>query len=79
MRNEAVFRVIFAAGAGVGTLVRLYYMRKVSESGLNISRKHEDRLRMALLVSCNVLGMIGSLMYVIVPQRLRWATLPLPT
>jgi len=79
MRNEAVFRVIFVAGAGVGTLVRLYYMRKVSESGQSISRKHEDRIRIALIVSCNALGMIGGLMYVIAPQRMRWATLPLPT
>ncbi len=79
MRNEAVFRVIFVAGAGMGTLVRLYYMRKVSESGQKISRRHEERLRLALLVSCNALGMVGGLMYVIAPQRMRWATLPLPT
>ncbi len=63
----------------MGTMIRLYYMRKVSESGQKISRKHEERLRMALAVSCNALGMIGSLMYVIAPQRMRWATLPLPT
>ncbi len=79
MRNQAVFRVILDAMGAVGTLIRLYYMRKVSESGDRVSRKQEERLRMALLVSFNALGWIGGLVYIMAPQRMRWATLPLPT
>ena len=79
MRNEAVFRVILGAMGAVGTLIRLYYMRKVSQASQKISRKQEERVRIALLASFNALGMIGGLMYVIAPQRMRWATLPLPT
>ena len=78
MRNQAVFRVILGAMGAVGTLVRLYYMRKASRSR-QISRKREERLRIALLMSCNALGMIGGLVYVLAPQRMKWATLPLPT
>ncbi len=78
MRTQAVFRVILGAMGAVGTLVRLYYMRKARRSG-QISRKREERLRIALLASCNALGMIGGLVYVLAPQRMKWATLPLPT
>ena len=78
MRNEAVFRAILGAMGAVGTLVRLYYMRKASGSG-QISRRREERLRFALLASCNALGMIGGLVYVLAPERMKWATLPLPT
>ena len=77
MRNEAVFRVIFGAMGAIGTVIRLYYMRKASRSR-QISRKREERLRIALIASCNVLGWIGGLVYLIAPQRMRWATLPLP-
>ena len=59
-------------------MIRLYYMRKASRSG-QISRKREERLRIALIASCNALGMIGGLVYVLAPQRMKWATLPLPT
>ncbi len=79
MRNEAVFRVILGAMGAVGTVIRLYYMRKVSQAGQKISRKQEERLRIALIASCNALGWIGGLVYLIAPQRMRWATLPLPT
>ena len=79
MRNEAVFRVVLSAMGAVGTLVRLYYMRKASQAGQKISRKQEERLRIALIASCNALGMIGGLVYVLAPQRMKWATLPLPT
>jgi protein-S-isoprenylcysteine O-methyltransferase Ste14 len=78
MRNETRFRVILGAMGAVGTVIRLYYMRKASRSG-QISRKREERLRIALIASCNALGMIGGLVYVLAPQRMKWATLPLPT
>ena len=79
MRNEAVFRVILGAMGAVGTLIRLYYMRKAGPLGQNISRRREDRLRIALILCSNALGVIGGLVYVLAPQRMKWATLPLPT
>ncbi len=78
MRNEAAFRVILGAMGAVGTLIRLYYMRKASQASQETSRKREERLRIALLASFNAVGVIGGLVYVITPQRMKWATLPLP-
>ncbi len=78
MRNEAVFRVIFAAGGGVGGLVRGYYIRKASESDDRISRTRRERFRMLLLVSFNALGVITGPLYVIAPRRIMWAAVPMP-
>ena len=79
MSNQSVFRIILGMLGILGALVRLYYMRRVSESGQKISIKREEGLRMASLWSFTALGWIAGLLYVIAPQRMRWAALPLPT
>ena len=79
MRDQPVFRVVLGAWGVVALLVRLYYVRKAGPLGQNISRRREDRLRIALLACSNALGVIGGLVYVLAPRRMKWATLPLPT
>ena len=78
MRNQLGFRVILSTLYVLVMVVRLYYMRRGSESGQTISRTREERLKLPLLASINVLGSIAGLVYVFAPQRTRWATLPTP-
>ena len=78
MRNQLGFRVILSTLYVLVVVVRLYYMRRGSESGQTISRTREERLKLPLLASINVLGSIAGLVYVFAPQRTRWATLPTP-
>ncbi len=59
-------------------VVRLYYMRRGSESDQTISRTREERLTLPLLKSFSVLGTIAGVVYVFAPQRMKWATLPVP-
>jgi protein-S-isoprenylcysteine O-methyltransferase Ste14 len=78
MRNETRFRLVFSTLGILGVLIRMYYIRRANESGKRISKSREERLRMALLASCNVQGVITGLLYVIAPRRIRWAAVPVP-
>ena len=76
--SQVGFRVILSTLNVLTMVVRLYYMRKGSESGQTISRTREERLTMPLLSSFALLGSITGLAYVIAPQRMKWAALPVP-
>ena len=78
MRNQGRFRVILSTLGILGTLVRLYYIRRASEPGETISRTRRERIRMLLLESCNALGLITGSLYVIAPRRIMWAAVPMP-
>ena len=77
--SEVSFRVILSSLYLLVVLIRTYYMRRGSKSDQTISRTREERLRLRVLASINVLGSIAGLVYVFAPQRTRWATLPMPT
>ena len=77
--EDGGFRVILSTLYILVMLVRLYYMRRGNESGQRISRTREERLRLPLLKSCGFLGTITGVLYVFSPQRMKWATLPVPT
>ncbi len=77
--NQLGFRVILSTLYMLVMLVRLFYMRRGSESDQRISRTREERLTLPLLKSFSVLGTIAGVVYVFAPQRTRWAMLPLPT
>ncbi len=79
MRNQAIFRVIFGTLGILTYVVRLYYMRRGSESGAKISRTREERFTMPLLSFISALGTIAGLVHVFSPQRMKWAALPTPT
>ena len=79
MRNQAGFRVLLSALYIPGVLVRLYYMRRGSESDQTISRTREERLTLPLATSMSALGTIAGLVHVFAPQRMKWAALPMPT
>ncbi len=78
MRNEAAFRVILSTLYILFMLVRVFYMRRGSESGERISRTRGDRPRIALISAFNLLGTIAGLVYIFAPHRMRWANLPAP-
>ena len=77
--SQLGFRVILSTLYTLVVLIRTYYMRRGSKSDQTISRTREERLRLRVLASINVLGSIAGLVYVFAPQRTRWATLPMPT
>ncbi len=79
MRSQAVFRVILSSLYILFWLVRVCYMRRGSESGERVSRTRHDRLRIGLISSFGLVGMIAGLVHVFAPQRTRWAVLPTPT
>ena len=79
MRNQRGFRVMLSTLYMLVMFVRLFYMRRGSESGQTISRTREERLTLPLLASINVLGSIAGVVYVFAPKRIRWAALPMPT
>ena len=76
--GEVGFRVILSSLYLLVVVVRLYYMRRGSKSAQTISRTREERLTLPLLASINVLGTGAGLVYVFAPQRMKWATLPVP-
>ena len=77
--SQVGFRVILSTLNVLTMVVRLYYMRKGSESGQTISRTREERFTMPLLSSISVLGTIAGLVHVLAPHRIEWAALPTPT
>ena len=77
--SQVGFRVILSSLFLLFGLIRLYYMRRGSESGERVSRTREERLKTPLGTSMSVLGTSAGLIYVFAPQRMKWAALPLPT
>ncbi|OGO51113.1 MAG: hypothetical protein A2148_07105 [Chloroflexi bacterium RBG_16_68_14] len=76
--NQASFRVIFGTLGILTAVVRLYYARKGSQSAQGISRTREERFRLAFVSRLMAPGWIAGVVYVIAPQRVRWAALPIP-
>ncbi len=76
--SEVGFRVTLSFLYLLVVLIRSYYMRRGSESAQTISRTREERLTMPLLASINLLGTGAGLVHVFAPQRMKWATLPVP-
>ena len=79
MRNEGIFRGILGTLGGLTWLVRLYFMRRGNQSGATeISRSRNEGLKYVVMISSGLLGTIAGLAYIIAPERMRWAALPLP-
>ena len=76
--SEVGFRVILSSLYLLVVLIRSYYMRRGSESVQTISRTRKERLKLPLLASISGMGTVAGLVHVFVPQRMRWATLPVP-
>ena len=79
MRNQGHFRLIFGTLGILIFLVRLFYMRKGTESDARISKTRGERYRMPLVSILGLLGGLVGLVYVVAPQRVRLLALPLPT
>ncbi len=79
MKSQAVFRIILFSLYILFGLVRVFYMRRGSESSKRVSRTRQDRLRIGLISAFGLVGLIAGLVHVFAPQRARWATLPTPT
>ena len=84
MENELTFRVILATVyiLLIGTTsirnARLYYARRAGRSGEKISIKGEGKLGVTLFRLFSLMGAPAVLIYMIIPDWIRWAALPLP-
>ncbi len=79
VRNQLGFRFMLSTLYILFWLVRLYYMRRGSESDERISIARRDRLTIGILSLLNLVGAVAGLVHIFAPQRARWATLPTPT
>ena len=79
MRNQGLFRLIFGTLGILIFLVRLFYMRRGSESGARTSKTRGESCRMPLLSIFGLLGWLVGLVYIVAPQRVKWVALPFPT
>lgn len=78
MGNQVGFRLIFGTLGILTTVARLYYARKGSQSTQRVSRTREEGFRLAFGSPLMALGWIAGVIYVIAPQRVSWAALPIP-
>ena len=81
MENELIFRVILAAVwilMIVTTGIRMYFSRKAGRPGENISIEGEGTLGVTLFRLFSAIGEIAVLIYLFIPDWIRWAALPMP-
>ena len=79
MRNQGSFRAVFGTLSSLFWLGRIYFMRRGSQSGERISRTREEGLRILLFLWLGTLGTVAGVVYVVAPDRIKWASLTMPT
>src|SRR3972149_6009486 len=58
---------------------RIYFVRTGSQSGERISRTREEGPRILLFLWLGTLGTVAGVVYVVAPDRIKWASLTIPT
>ena len=79
VRSQGSFRAIFGTLSSLFWLGRIYFMRRGSQSGERISRTREEGLRILLFLWLGTLGTVAGVVYVVAPERIKWASLTMPT
>lgn len=77
MNTESIFRIILPALLVAFVAHRGYYVQKHGKEE-NTLKKREDGLVIKLAGILALMGLISTLAYVINPNLLSWAFLPLP-
>lgn len=78
MADDVLFRVILLTVLILLLLIRNYYSRRAGEPSLSIPAGREGKLSTILVRFFSSLTLISSLVYVIVPDWMSWAALPMP-
>ena len=76
--NELIFRVLLALLLVSFTLHRAYYTRKYRSEDEQTSLNEEPRPSERAAGILAVLGLIGTILYIINPNLMAWTSLPLP-
>lgn len=77
MNTEMTFRIALAVIGTVYTAIRIYYTRLAIQSDKNFFRPRND-LRQLVFGTVGFLNVVPTVIYVISPEQLAWAALPLP-
>lgn len=77
MNTEMIFRIALAVIGTVYFGIRIYYTRKALQWDKNFFRPRGD-LRQLVFGTLGFLNIVPTVIYVVVPEQLAWAALPLP-
>lgn len=78
MNTELVFRIALAAIGTIYFAMRLYYTLKALQWDSKFFRPRGD-IRQLVFGTLGVLNIVPTVIFVLAPERLSWAALPLPT
>lgn len=76
--DEIIFRASLAAVSALLALIRLYYGARAAQAGGRVLFKRAGRVRLALVWAFGGLAAAASAAWVLFPEGLAWAALPLP-
>jgi protein-S-isoprenylcysteine O-methyltransferase Ste14 len=77
MNTELVFRIVLTLIGSVYTAIRIYYTRTALQSDKNFFRPRSD-FRQLVFGTLGFLNIMPTVIYVVAPEQLAWAALPLP-
>lgn len=77
MNNELIFRIALAVIGSIYTAIRIYYTRLAMRVDRNFFRPRSD-IRQLVFGTLGFLNIVPTAVYVVVPEQLAWAGLPLP-
>ncbi len=78
MNNELIFRIALAVIGSIYTAIRIYYTRLAMRADRNFFRPRSD-IRQLVFGTLGFLNIVPTVVYVVVPEQLAWAGLPLPS
>ena len=77
MNTELIFRIALAVIGSVYAAIRIYYTRLAIQADTNLFRPRSD-LRQLVFGTLGFLNIVPTVIYVVAPEQLVWAALPLP-
>ncbi len=77
MNTELIFRIALAVIGSVYAAIRIYYTRLAIQADTNFFRPRSD-LRQLVFGTLGFLNIVPTVVYIVAPEQLVWAALPLP-
>lgn len=78
MNTELIFRIALAVIGTIYTVIRIYYTRLAMQADRNFFRPRRD-IRQFVFGTLGFLNIVPTVIYVVAPEQLVWAALPLPS
>lgn len=75
---ETLLRLVLAALLLVGFPIAFYYRGRANRPGGQMSRAGEPPVLKVVLRLCGLLTLLGVVLWLVNPDRMRWAEVPLP-